>query len=81
MFGRHESPVVTSAYHETMSESALRERAIDPKTIANGQTLYLRNCTLCHGAHGQGLVGPNLRDDYWLHSSDLQHIVEAIAFG
>lgn len=38
----------------------------DPKA---GQTLFLKNCALCHGAKAQGGEGPNL---HGLHLSSLQ---------
>ena len=68
-------------YREVLSESALRVLIHDSNLHEQGRQLFLRNCTLCHGIHGQGLVGPNLRDDYWLHGSDMQRIIESIANG
>lgn len=69
------------SYHETTSEADLRMLARDPAVIAQGRALFLRNCTLCHGTAGQGLTGPNLRDEHWLKGSDLQRISESIANG
>jgi cbb3-type cytochrome c oxidase subunit III len=68
-------------YREVVSESTLRALVHDNALQEQGRQLFLRNCTLCHGIYGQGLVGPNLRDDYWLHGSDIQRIVESIANG
>lgn len=76
----HPAPVLPT-YHETIGEEALRAAARDPALIARGQTLFRQNCTLCHGTIGQGATGPNLRDDNWLHGSDLTRIVEDIANG
>ncbi len=64
-----------------MAETELRAVAQDPVLIANGGALYSRNCTLCHGTLGQGLSGPNLRDEHWLNGSDLTRICESIANG
>lgn len=78
----HEPPASARvAYHEATAEGALRATARDPALIARGHDLFSRNCTLCHGTLGQGLNGPNLRDDHWLNGSDLTHICESIANG
>ena len=33
----------------------------DPEVIAAGQELFATGCVTCHGAQGQGLVGPDIR--------------------
>lgn len=71
----------TPPYHEALSEEALRPRLRDPALVDQGRQLYVQNCTLCHGVQGQGLTGPNLRDDAWLNGSDARRIVESIANG
>ena len=68
-------------YREQLSEDTLRVEAREPDVIAHGQTIFRQNCTLCHGTGGQGGFGPNLRDDFWLHGSDLTRIAESIANG
>lgn len=68
-------------YHESLGEDALRRRLRDPGLIAEGRRLYAQNCTLCHGVQGQGVTGPNLRDDHWLAGSDARQLVESIANG
>ena len=75
------SAPITAAYREATSENALRTMALDPVMIANGRALFLGNCTLCHGTAGQGITGPNLRDDHWLKGSDVTNISESIANG
>jgi cytochrome c oxidase cbb3-type subunit 3 len=45
----------------------LAEAAGKPDTIQTGAEVYAMNCAVCHGAHGQGLIGPNLTDDAWLN--------------
>ena len=41
-----------------------------PVVIAQGDSIFHSkgNCYACHGANGQGAVGPNLTDAEWLHS-------------
>jgi cytochrome c oxidase cbb3-type subunit 3 len=56
----------------------------DDVSLATGKALYeaSRNlCTTCHGAQGQGLVGPNLTNEYWKHGCDLASIATSIRVG
>ena len=32
-----------------------------------GGKIYSARCASCHGDKGQGIIGPNLTDDYWIH--------------
>jgi mono/diheme cytochrome c family protein len=43
---------------------------VTPAAIAQGDSIFHSkgNCYACHGANGQGAVGPNLTDAEWLHS-------------
>ena len=38
-----------------------------PEAIAKGKAEFLAKCMPCHGDKGQGIIGPNLTDDYWIH--------------
>ena len=43
---------------------------------------YKRKCKACHGANGEGGIGPNLTDDYWLHGNgSLETIYDTISKG
>lgn len=53
----------------------------DSDDIAAGQQLFSSNCAPCHGAQGQGSVGPNLTDDYWLHGGQVKAIFSTIKYG
>ena len=39
----------------------------DAAVLARGKQLFTMNCAVCHGQEAQGLIGPNLCDDSWLH--------------
>src|SRR6218665_1428572 len=39
----------------------------DPSELASGKDLFVAICPTCHGRSGEGGVGPNLTDEYWLH--------------
>lgn len=53
----------------------------DATGIAEGKELYATNCAPCHGAAGEGTVGPNLTDNYWIHGGTLSEIYKSIKYG
>ncbi|RME14443.1 MAG: nitrogen fixation protein FixP [Bdellovibrio sp.] len=38
-----------------------------PDVLSQGQKLFHEKCSSCHGQAGEGAIGPNLTDAYWLH--------------
>ena len=46
-----------------------------------GKEIYTTNCVACHGKVGEGTVGPNLTDDYWLHQGGIVDIFKTIKYG
>jgi cytochrome c oxidase cbb3-type subunit 3 len=55
--------------------------AHDDKTLADGKQLFVSTCAPCHGPQGQGLVGPNLTDKFWLHGGAPVDIHKSITNG
>ncbi len=53
----------------------------DAGGIADGAEIFKTNCAACHGAAGEGTVGPNLTDNYWLHGGDLTSVYKLIKLG
>lgn len=53
----------------------------DAKGLEAGKALYGSYCTACHGAKGEGTVGPNLTDDYWLHGGTINAVFHTINEG
>lgn len=39
----------------------------DTGQMKTGSAVYASKCASCHGAKGEGLIGPNLTDRYWIH--------------
>lgn len=53
----------------------------DPATLSEGQQIFMKNCSTCHGQKGEGLVGPNLTDDFWIHGGGIKNIFKTIKYG
>jgi cytochrome c oxidase cbb3-type subunit 3 len=51
----------------SIDEKMLAERARDAKVLARGGKVFADRCASCHGATGNGLIGPNLTDEYQKH--------------
>ena len=53
----------------------------NPAAIAAGKQLFALNCLPCHGPEGQGGIGPNLTDAFWIHGNRYEDIVNTITNG
>lgn len=53
----------------------------DPAVLASGKEIFVSRCSPCHGMNGQGVVGPNLTDDYWLHGNKISDVFKTIKYG
>jgi cytochrome c oxidase cbb3-type subunit 3 len=53
----------------------------DKDKIAKGKEIYAKNCAVCHGAEGQGLVGPNFADNSWLYGNKPGEIFKTVKNG
>ncbi|MTI31568.1 c-type cytochrome [Cytophagales bacterium RKSG123] len=69
-----------AAIGERIDESNV-ELTRDSNDIKNGQEVYMASCSPCHGKAGEGGVGPNLADEYWLHGGSIKDIFRTIKHG
>ena len=69
------NPLVTPA------PAALLAGAKDPAVLDIGAARFSRTCASCHGAQAQGLIGPNLTDDRWIHGGSVEQIFQSVAKG
>jgi cytochrome c oxidase cbb3-type subunit 3 len=53
----------------------------DAATLSSGKSIFISRCAACHGQLGEGGVGPNLTDDYWLHGGTVNDIFKTVKYG
>ena len=64
-----------------LDEAELERLVADPDVVARGRDKFRVVCAACHGQRGEGIIGPNLTDDYWLHGGRLVDILKSIRDG
>jgi cytochrome c oxidase cbb3-type subunit 3 len=63
------------------TDTATYVAVTDQARLVAGEEAFQKNCAQCHGRLGEGIVGPNLTDNYWLHPSDMTGVVKSIKYG
>jgi cytochrome c oxidase cbb3-type subunit 3 len=53
----------------------------DAVSISSGQAIFKQNCVACHGELGEGKIGPNFTDDYWIHGGSINDVFKSIKYG
>lgn len=51
----------------TKSEEYYTALLDNNQALEEGRAEFVAKCAACHGAQGQGIIGPNLTDEYWIH--------------
>ncbi|MFA4923127.1 MAG: cbb3-type cytochrome c oxidase N-terminal domain-containing protein [Ignavibacteriaceae bacterium] len=53
----------------------------EPADLLSGKTSFTKLCVVCHGTKGEGIVGPNLTDNYWIHGGGIKNVFTTIKNG
>ncbi len=76
------APAPAAAKKEEPEEELNYEPLTDAESLANGKAIFLQNCAVCHGNLGEGTIGPNLTDEYWIHGDGkINDIIRTIRNG
>ena len=62
----------------TINDEDLVAASKDTAQVALGKQVYTTNCLACHLDRGQGNIGPNMTDAYWLHGGGPMEIFGVI---
>jgi len=57
------------------------QQLTDVADLATGQATFTKLCSVCHGSKGEGLVGPNLTDKFWIHGGGIKNVFTTITNG
>lgn len=79
-----EAEIMREAYLKKFANS-INENNVklvtDKAKLEEGKKVYDNNCVACHGAAGEGKVGPNLTDEYWIHGSGIKNVFHTVTEG
>ncbi len=64
-----------------INEGTLVDLMDDPSMMNGGKKVFTGKCATCHGMFGEGGIGPNLTDAYWLHGGQLMDIYRTVREG
>jgi len=53
----------------------------DAPSLEKAREIYIANCAACHGNEGQGGVGPNMTDMYYIHGGSIYDVYQTIKNG
>lgn len=64
-----------------LSDRVLWDMSLDPKIVAAGKNTYLTTCAACHLPDLAGLVGPNMKDQNWIHGGKPLELLKVVVEG
>jgi len=64
-----------------ISEGTLVDLMADSSMMNGGRKVFQSKCATCHGVFGEGGIGPNLTDEFWLHGGQLMDIYRTVREG
>lgn len=70
-----------AAAKAVVSEALLLSLSQNDKAVSAGKAIFDQNCVPCHEKQGQGKIGPNLTDNFWIHGGDPMTIYQTVQHG
>lgn len=90
-------PSLVQEYEQSVTEQDVKDRskpkapapkddellamASDGAKKSAGQAIFATRCASCHADKGQGNIGPNLTDSYWIHGGKISNIYKVVSEG
>jgi cytochrome c oxidase cbb3-type subunit 3 len=71
-------------YRSKQADQVTEENVValtEPSALEGGKTTFMTLCATCHGQNGEGGVGPNMTDDYFLHGCGIKDVFKTIKYG
>lgn len=65
----------------SIDENNVEFKKDDAAAITAGKAIFEKECVTCHGQKGEGGIGPNMTDQYWLYGGDIKGIFKTIKYG
>lgn len=69
------------ATQENAVDESNVELLADAGALEKGRAVFVAKCSVCHGKAGEGGIGPNLTDEYWLHGGEIKDVFKSIKYG
>lgn len=64
-----------------ITDELLEALALDTSAVNEGATIFKSTCVACHEPKGQGKIGANLTDAYWIHGGAPKDIYTVVHDG
>jgi cytochrome c oxidase cbb3-type subunit 3 len=77
----HARKVASGKADDKVPPEVLVAMSHDSRAVEEGAATFASTCAACHGAAGEGKIGPNLTDTSWLHGGKPENIYKTIAEG
>lgn len=86
--GRYDQEMVAAAEAQLkrmegqeITNETLTLMAEIPTKVESGKEIFTQFCVVCHGTQGEGSVGPNLTDNFWIHGAQPTDILHTVMEG
>lgn len=79
-----QAEAAAQAYREQAGapdDDTIAALATEPSTVEAGAATFKQFCAACHGVQGEGAIGPNLTDAFFLHGARPGQILEVVDRG
>ncbi len=80
-YAAHVERVAAAEAARPLSNESLLAASKDDSAVTRGKATFAGTCAACHGQQAEGLVGPNLTDNAWIHGGAPMAIYGVVADG